>query len=196
MTAGINRARIAAVRARLEEMMGTIPSSSGGGGKGGHSDRTGSLAFRQRINPNDPDYGHLADVARRDADELDQLELRFIYRSNRNMPVDRIVQQIEAIVRRWEPLTEAQADGLRTKGDDSGSGWCQSHWRVGSHEPPRTPGSTLCRWCEDWVRALTNPNGEWRLDLEMPPVNMVTLHAQGRRVDAAVPPRTKPARHA
>lgn len=193
---GIDRTRVAIVRARLAEMTGEMPSTEGGGGKGSHSDRTGSLAFRQQISPEHPDLGHLADIARRDADELDRLELLVIYRGNRRLPVANLLADIDRILTRWQPLTDTQAEGLRTKGDDSGAGWCQSHWRVGSQEPPRTAGSRMCRWCEDWVRALTDPDGDWALDLDMPPVNMVRLRAQGRRVDAAVPPRRRVSRDA
>jgi hypothetical protein len=126
----IDRTRIATVRARLEEMSGEMPSSSGGGGKGGHSDRTGSLAFRHRINPNDPEWGHLADVAAAASRELDRLERTIILRAENGEPTSRMVARLDDLLAQWEPLTNWQQSSLQSETALVGELGCVSCRRV------------------------------------------------------------------
>lgn len=152
--------RIDKARQRMNEAMGTIPSSEGGGAKGSHGDRTASIALNLHN-----------DIAYRDSRLLDKAIKRLATNPSVNARF-----QLDDILRRWE-LTDQQAEGLRVKGDDSGAGWCQSHWRVGSTEPPRTQGSKLCRWCEDWTRRI-NDSGH---TVDMPPRDFVDARARGAK---------------
>ena len=176
-----SRREIAIARAEMDKALGNIPSVGDGPGGNSISDRTGNAATSH------PDR----DPARRDSDTLDRLLASCERRARAGKPTDHITHAINILVQRWQPLTTKMAEGLRAAGNDSGDGWCQSCWRVGSTSPPRTTGSQLCRWCEDWVRTLTDPDGDWALDLDMPPLGMVELHGQGRRIDSVLPPRRR-----
>lgn len=175
----------AAAIQRMLDAIGNIPSSGDGPSSSNISRPTENAAIAH------PDH----DPARRDLDTYDRLRESWLRRKRDGKPTEHIEHGIALIVQRWQPLTAKQSDGLRAKGDDSGEGWCQSCWRVGSTAPPRTVGSNLCRWCEDWVRTLSDPDGEWALEVTMPPLGMVELHAQGRRIDAVLPPRRRGSLH-
>lgn len=83
----------------------------------------------------------------------------------------------QGIVRGWRPPNGAWRDSLT---DQAGAAlangndpWCQSCLRAGRFVPPRTAGSRLCRWCGDLARSL---------ELDVPPLPLVELHAEGRRI--------------
>jgi hypothetical protein len=184
----VTRRRVAVVRARLEQMTGEMPSTEGGGGKGSHSDRTGNLAFRHTLAPSDP----RVDIALRDMIEMDRLVQRITARMERQLPFGRDLAALEVILATWEPLNERQVDGLRSKGDDSGAGWCQSHWARGATRPPRSPGGRLCQFCENWLRVLNDPEGEWGLALEVLPQSMIDRNALKKHVtERDLPPKRR-----
>jgi len=148
----IDRERIAVVRARLEEMSGEMPSASGGGGKGTHSDRTGSLAFRHRINPDDPEYGHLADVAAAASRELDRLETIIITRAEKGEPTSRMVARLDDLLAQWEPLTNWQQSSLQSETALVGELGCVSCARVEDSLgrklwSPKHDGMDVCLRC-------------------------------------------------
>jgi hypothetical protein len=160
--------RYRSVRPKLEEYLGNMPSSEGGGGKGGHSDRTATIALAP-------------DAARLDLQWLDLHVGRLTITSSITARI-----RIDDTLRRWE-LTEAQADGLRVKADDSGDGWCKSHWRVHSLAPPRSPGSDLCDWCYRWTVRINDAGHP----ATMPPREFVDAHSRGvpaRSLGRLLPP--------
>ena len=132
--------------------------------------RTAALALRATM-ATDPAVRDLAALDRLCPDGTTRQLERFHEAGAR---ITRAVSELHELCNRWAP-TEQMVDGLRTAGNDSGDGWCKSHWRVGSTEPPRTPGSTLCRWCEDWTRRLRDAGH----DLDMPPKAFVAARARG-----------------
>lgn len=188
MSDPIDRRRVARVVAKLSEMTGEMPSSDGGGGKGGHSDRVASLAFRHTIHPDDDMRGEHSDVATRELAQISELEQAIMVRARRGGNPALLLFRLDLALRRCE-LTDRQAEGLRVRADDSGAGWCQSHYRVNAQVPPRTPGGRLCRWCEDWVRALNDPDGDWAHTVDFPPIEMVRADAQGQSPRRFIPQR-------
>ena len=187
----IDQELLSRVLQRLDEQMGNMPSSEGGGGKGGHSDRTGGLAFRHLIHPDDEKRGEQADIARRERDRIDGLQRAIVRSAKLGLSTAEDVARLDQILRRND-LSEKQLERLRSKGDNSGAGWCQSHIRepLLAQEAPRTPGSAMCRWCDDWVRALNDPEGPWRLEVAFPPIEMVRARIQGQSVERFIPKRT------
>ena len=120
----------------------------------GISDRTGRLATAE-----------VADFARRDLDDLDRLLSRI---------ADDVVF-VADIVRRWQPPSAKWREALSTEAAKNFvAKECRSCLRVGHHSYDlRSPGSLLCRWCEDWKRELGRKG-----DL---PLWFVQIHANGRR---------------
>jgi hypothetical protein len=170
--------RVRAVIRRLDAMTGEMPSTDGGGGKGSHSDRTGSLAFRHELEPGDP----RVDLARRDLDEITRIYAAIIRRQRLGRSVAQEVTRLDELLRGWE-MTDRRAERLRAGADDRGQGWCQSHWRWGVVYPPRTEGSKLCAWCEGWLRRFNDPDDEWGgLDIVVVPERMVLAHSERRKV--------------
>ncbi len=172
----IDRDRVAVVRARLAEMSGEIPPSGGGGGKGGHSDRTGSLAFRHRIDSDDPDRGHLADVAGAASKRLDDLERRIVIAAERGRSTRGLVRQLNDLLSDWEPLGEWQTDNLRAQGGEGEAG-CVSCRRVGAWSPLRT--LTLCRTCE---KILARVAGLYVWDEDVPPRALIDMSRRGVKI--------------
>ena len=160
---------IAIARVEMDKAMGNIPSVGDGPGGNSISDRTGNAATSH------PDR----DPARRDSDTLDRLLASCERRARSGKPTDHIAHAINILVQRWQPLNAKMAEGLRSQGNESGDGWCQSHWRVGSAERPRTEGSQLCRWCEDVKRELTVRCG---FEVGLPPRSIVDMRARGMRI--------------
>lgn len=148
-----------------KRMLENLPGygTGGDGPTSGHGDRTLSLALKQTM---------ATDPAVRDLQRLAELERDLKGRVETGRGFHRELGQLKIIVDRWAP-TDRMTDGLRTAGDDTGEGWCKSHWRVGSCHPPRTQGSKLCRWCEDMAREL---------GMEMPPQMLVQMRAEGKRI--------------
>ena len=157
------RHRLPAVRQRLDEALGNIPSSEGGGGKGSHGDRTATLAINA-------DH----DIAMRDSKLITEQMGTILRLAAQGRSTINARFTLDDLLRRWE-LSERQAEGLRVHGDDSGTGWCQSHWRAGHTEEPRTPGSKFCRWCEDWTRTYRAAG----LDVTAPSITHVDASARG-----------------
>jgi len=186
--------RLPAARQALDRCTGTIPAAGGGtGASSGVSDRTGRLALCIIDG---------MDQAIVDSRLLDALERTTIARLNAGDPIGHQLAAILDIVDRWAPAEKrkrALEQNLRDAADDmvDRADWnkCHSHRRVQGVAPPETrrPGGKLCRWCEDWVRALTDPNGDWQLDIDMPPLDMVNANAHGTKIDRHIPPRRRPA---
>lgn len=145
---------VVAYRELAKNQSGIPSGGDGAHGKGDHADPTGAMATGR------------PDPARAAFDELDRL-------------VRRIAADISdalRIARQWQPPRGQWRDALATEAaqalaDDP---WCESCLRVGSMSPTRTPGSRLCRWCEDTLRALGR-RGQI-------PTWLVERHAQGRRI--------------
>lgn len=158
-------------RAR-QRMIDNLPGYGNGsdGPSTGHGDRTLSLALKHTMST-DPAVRDLARLDRLCPDGTTRQLERF---HEAGAKITRAVSELHELCNRWAP-TDRMVDGLRTAGNDSGDGWCKSHWRVGSTEPPRTPGSTMCRWCEDWTRKLRDAGHQ----VDMPPREFVAARARG-----------------
>lgn len=130
----------------LDECQPGYPTGGNDGpsGRGGHSDRTGDLATRTH-----------PDIARQARDALDHLTNR----------ITNDIRDLDALTRRWTPPSSKWRDALATEAATTHEDtWCTSCIRVGSLTPTRTPGSRLCRWCEDMTRELTNTPPEWLVE--------------------------------
>ena len=165
-------ARYGTVLDRIHTYIGDMPSAAGsGGGSFSDSDRTGNRASAlvDGKDLRDVDFGLYGLRA------LNDLWPRLQRDRRAGKDTTHLRFRLDNLFREFEPPSDHQADGLRVHGDDSGAGWCQSHWRVGSTQPPRTGGSKLCRICEEWVRAMRSAGH----DVEFPPREAVDGHARG-----------------
>lgn len=86
----------------------------------------------------------------------------------------------QTLVRAWRPPAGRWRDSLTDQATaalaNSNDPWCQSCLRVSRFVPPRTQGSRLCRWCADMARTCGR---------DLPPLQLVERHAQGRRITDA-----------
>ena len=186
--------RLPAAREAIDRHIGNIPSAAGSTRASGTSDRTGSMACKLLSSVD-------ADVAWRDDKELDRLERIVIHQARTGQAITRTLDSMLVIVNRWNPEPKRKRmldEGLRAASDDrlnvTTHNNCQSHLRIGAIVAARTEGSRLCRWCEDWVRALNDPDGEWRMNVDMPTEQMVRANQDGRLLSRHLPPRHKLAR--
>lgn len=162
--------RIRETEARLIDYVGDMPSTEGSGGKGTHSDRTGSLAFRfakiQRRAEGDPH----PDPAFRDLMDLRRIRQRITARTS----TSRDERDADNICHRWQPLTENQAARLRAE-SGAGDPGCRSHARVTgpSGRPmyePCHPGLNNCQWCTRTLARIVLRDGHGADDMVHPPV--------------------------
>jgi len=181
--------RLPLARANLQRAIGDMPASGQQGGTQGVSDRTGRIALAVLDG---------TDTAWTDLQHLDALMQSMMLRCNHKKPISRQLAQLIDILDRWAPPPKrrrAIESNLRAAADDmlDRADWnkCVSHRRIPGVAPPETrrQGGKLCRWCEDWLRALTDPDGEWALDLELPPLELVKANAHGMKIDRHIPPR-------
>jgi hypothetical protein len=185
------RRRLPAARTALAIAIGDMPCSGTSQGGSGTSDRTGRIALGVIDG---------VDTAWTDSRELDRLERIIIAKCNNGLSWTYLLPRVLDIVDRWAPSDSRRRKlhaNLRSASDDllGQADWnkCQSHRRVDGVAPPdtRRQGGKLCRWCEDWVRALTDPDGDWALDIDMPPLEMVNANAHGMKIDRHIPPRRR-----
>lgn len=178
----------------MDEARGNMPGGGPQNGSGGVCTNGGPTA---RIA-----VEHLsgrADMADTDEARLDKLMIR-LHAEICRLKVDctATATQVVAILDVWAPPAHIAAkrdENLRAASDDLLNtvehNHCQSHLRVGSVELARTEGSKLCRWCEDWTRWLNDPAGDWALEVDMPPEEMVQARVEGRKIDRHIPPRRR-----
>lgn len=145
----------------LAELQPGFPSGGNGPGRRNDvSDPTGELATG----------GAAGDPVRRAQDELEQALAQ----------AAGALLRAQAIVRTWRPPAGRWRDSLTDQASaalaNSNDPWCQSCLRVNRFVPPRTEGSRLCRWCSDMARTCGR---------ELPPLQLVERHAQGRRITDA-----------
>jgi hypothetical protein len=164
--------RYRSVRPKLEEYLGNMPSSEGGGGKGGHSDRTATIALA-------PDAARL---------DLQWLDLHVGRLTGTSSITARI--RIDDTLRRWE-LTEAQADGLRGDTQGKGEPGCRSCARI--HDTlgrplwsPRHPGLEVCQRCHRTLKRQRIHDGYRDSDL----VAVTVLRWMQRHADSKLTDET------
>lgn len=188
------RRRLPAARKALQAALGDLPSRNGAEGvSGGGTGEWGptvtiALTLAQ-------------DEAVRDSRRLDKLMLLMAARCRHAQPITQQLSEVIDICDRWAPTAKrktALEDNLRAAANDQLNtvkhNDCQSCIRAGAREPARTEGSRLCRWCEDWVRALNDPDGDWAMQVDMPTEQMVKARRDGRLLSRHLPPRKKWAR--
>ena len=182
------RRRLPAAREAILRAVGDIPASGGSGGTGGVSDRTGRLACAVIEG---------VDAAYRDLGRLTSIE--WANRTHGGVTRHQLDVLLE-LCDRWAPTEQrraAIAANLKAASDDmlDRADWnkCQSHRRIKDVAPPdaRRQGGKLCRWCEDWVRALNDPDGDWAMNVDMPPIEMVRANAHGMSINRHLPRRTR-----
>ena len=162
MTRPIDRDSVAAARALLDQMTGEIPSSDGESRRGGsQSDggRTASLAFRDRIDPEDDRVGHLADVARAGEANIDRLMRIIIDRARQGQPVARQVAQLNTALDEWQKMNPWSEQNLRRATLGLGNDGCVDCARVpGPNGHPiysdRHTRSTRCQQCLAHLRRV------------------------------------------
>lgn len=88
--------------------------------------------------------------------------------------LERTVARLADLVDRLAPSNKA-ADHLASQASDAcPPGCCESCFRDGGHRTPsRTPGSKLCKWCQNWC---------YELGGDMPPLMLVQRHNRGQRI--------------
>lgn len=145
----------------LAELQPGYPTGGGGPGRRNDvSDPTGELATG----------GAAGDPVRQAYDELETALAQ----------AAAALLRAQTVVRAWRPPAGQWRDSLTDQATaalaNSNDPWCQSCLRVARFVPPRTQGSRLCRWCGDMARAC---------ERDVPPLQLVERHAQGRRITDA-----------
>lgn len=138
---------------RLAEQQSGYPSGSAGGGSSYFDVEEGSRVEKLVERTDENKRPHISD---RDYRLFQSLVSRLSVVTTAVLPTQVTVEYLA------KQASDACPPGL-----------CSSCWRIGHRSESRTDGSLMCRWCEDMARSL---------EVDMPPLQLVERHAQGKPI--------------